>query len=89
MSGGLLYSDIVGTCYHLVQASEAGVLNEASKLDDELRIVEIFGKSFVNVDTTSKSGIERAIKLGFIESGYADIVFFSTNYCSFIFIQRK
>jgi len=85
-----IFLDIVRTCYHLVQASEAGVLNEVSKLDDELWIVNIYGESFVNVDTTSTSGIERAIKLGFIETGYADIVFSpQITAASFLFNEKN
>lgn len=76
MSGGLLYADIVGTCYHLIQASEVGASRGVNANDkDGLRIVEIFGDSFVNVDTTTNSGIERAYSLRLAESGLADIVF--------------
>merc|ERR1712183_838313 len=73
MSGSLLFIDVMGSCLQLVQASEVGVLGNYGE-DTELKIVEIFGDSFVNVDTTTSDGIKRAVSLGLAESGMADVV---------------
>ena len=40
----------------------------------ELQVVEIFGDSFVNVDTTTSEGITRAVSLGLAESGLTDVI---------------
>jgi len=73
MSGSLLFTDVMGSCLQLVQASEVGVLGNYGE-ETELKIVEIFGDSFINVDTTTSEGIKRAVSLGLAESDMADVV---------------
>jgi len=74
MSGGTMYADVLGSCLHLVQASEVGGMGGHAN-DTALMTVEIFGESFVNVDVTTSAGIAKAIRLNLAKSGLADVVF--------------
>jgi len=73
LSGETIAHCIFGVCYHLTRACEYGlqqpVFNEYS--------LETFVKDgirFVNVDTTSKVGLQRGKKLKLVESRMADVI---------------
>jgi hypothetical protein len=81
-AGGSTVKDVVGSCLRMVMASEFGVTDGHDK-DTEIAIVypKVPGGTgaedrspFVNVDTTSVAGIDRAAKMGFADSGLAGCV---------------
>ena len=68
-------------CYGLIEASRvAGDMGDDNS-NDPLSVFEPWpGRKFVNVDTTSLPDLSRARRLGFAESGLADVVFFHSNF---------
>ncbi len=63
-SGGQSIKDIVGTCMGKIQANEVGVRDGHDK-DTALQQVMIDGGRYINVDTTTVEGLQRAASLGF------------------------
>lgn len=72
-AGGSTLKDVVGKCLKLVQSSEVGV-REGHGSDPKLAVLEVQESRYVNVDTTTVPGIQRAVDLGLSESGLADVV---------------
>jgi len=72
-SGGQTIKDVVGLCLQKVQANSVGI-REGHELDTTLQVVTIDNARYVNVDTTSKEGIDRAALMGFSSSQMADLV---------------
>jgi len=80
-SGGSTVKDIMGSCHRFVMATEAGIRNGHDN-DTVLAIVKVVGKEgerdgstpFVNVDTTSVEGIQRAKTLGLAQCGLAKVI---------------
>jgi len=75
-SGGTTIKDAAGMCLGKVEASESGVL-DGHRADQALQKVHISGGSidYVNVDTTTSQGIQRAISMGLVESAMSDAIF--------------
>jgi hypothetical protein len=74
-AGGTTMQDLTAFCLHLVTASEVGVTHGHDH-DTKIRTMSMEGgATFVNVDTTSKEGLDRAQHLGFVDAELADIVF--------------
>lgn len=63
-SGGQTIKEVVGLCLHKVQASEVGI-REGHATDTQLRLVTIDNSQYVNIDTTTREGIQRAAMMGF------------------------
>eukprot|EP00957_Ditylum_brightwellii_P041899 3173272-Ditylum_brightwellii.AAC.1 len=84
-SGGSSVKDIMGACHRFVMASHNGV-NDGHDKDTELAVVYIPGltgpgkSAYVNVDTTSVEGMQRAKEMGFAGSGLADATVVSRLY---------
>mmetsp|Transcript_7837 Transcript_7837/g.11970 ORF Transcript_7837/g.11970 Transcript_7837/m.11970 type:complete len:643 (-) Transcript_7837:175-2103(-) len=79
-AGGSTIKDTIGGCHRKIWASEFGVTDGHDK-DTEIAVVYPAGgeagldrSPFVNVDTTTVAGIERAKQMGFADSGLADAV---------------
>jgi len=75
-SGGTTVKDYIGTCFDMVMAttSRVGITQELMNAD-ELEVVRMpSGRSYVNVDMTSTTGITRAKELGLASSGLTDII---------------
>mmetsp|Transcript_17414 Transcript_17414/g.26347 ORF Transcript_17414/g.26347 Transcript_17414/m.26347 type:complete len:473 (-) Transcript_17414:1225-2643(-) len=72
-NGGQTIKDIVGLCLEKVQASEVGI-REGHQDDKELQTVTIDNIKYINVDTSSKEGIERAAVMGFEQQQMAEMV---------------
>mmetsp|Transcript_17249 Transcript_17249/g.21078 ORF Transcript_17249/g.21078 Transcript_17249/m.21078 type:complete len:599 (+) Transcript_17249:157-1953(+) len=79
-AGGSTIKDIIGTCHRFIMATEAGVTDGHGD-DVEIAVVYPGGgpagqdrSPFVNVDTTTVAGIQRAQQMGFADSGLADAV---------------
>ena len=72
-SGGSTVKTLLGKCLRLVQASEVGA-RDGHDTDSQLSVLEVNESRFVNVDTTTVSGIQRAIDLGLTLSGHADVI---------------
>ncbi|KAL7538202.1 hypothetical protein ACHAWF_006016 [Thalassiosira exigua] len=72
-AGGSTIKSIVGRCLDLVQSSEVGV-RDGRGSDPKLEVVEVSESRYVNVDTTTVPGIQRAVDLGLARSGLADVV---------------
>lgn len=71
-TGGTTTKNILGACYHKILASEAGIKGHAS--DKELAVVKGYGDSlFVNIDSTTSEGIQRAHDMGFADAHLADL----------------
>ncbi len=72
-SGGQTIKDIVGKCLHQTLASEVGV-REGHGQDESLQLVKFNGANYVNVDTTSIQGLNRAATMGLAASGLSDMI---------------
>merc|ERR1712151_604771 len=71
-TGGTTIKNILGVCYRKVLASEAGIKGHAN--DKELSVVKGYGDSlFVNIDSTTSEGIQRAYDMGFADAHLADL----------------
>mmetsp|Transcript_779 Transcript_779/g.1530 ORF Transcript_779/g.1530 Transcript_779/m.1530 type:complete len:1025 (+) Transcript_779:524-3598(+) len=73
-SGGGTVNDVLGSCLKLTLAADAGA-SEGHGHEDSLKKVT-FARSvtYVNVDTSTHQGIERAKKLNLASSGLVDVV---------------
>ena len=72
-AGGSTVKEVVGNCLKLVQASDVGVRDGHGE-DPVLQVLDIKESRYVNVDTTTVPGIQRAAALGLSSSGLADVV---------------
>ena len=72
-AGGSTVKEVVGKCLGLVQASDVGV-RDGHGDDPVLQVRDIKESRYVNVDTTTVPGIQRAASLGLSSSGLADVV---------------
>ena len=89
-SGGQTVKDIVGLCLNKIQASEVGV-RDGHGSETQLSTVEIDNVHYVNVDTTTKEGIERAAMMGFAGSQMAEMVTSSyfLNVARYLFSEER
>lgn len=80
-AGGSSMRDLMGACHRFVQATERGVA-DGHIFDTEIAVVyptvpgapEIALSPFVNIDSSTVAGIQRAKSLGFADSHLADVV---------------
>jgi len=72
-AGGATVKAVIGKCLKLVQSSEVGV-RDGHGSDPQLSVLDVFESKYVNVDTTTIPGIQRAVDLGLAESALADVV---------------
>merc|ERR1740124_30473 len=73
-AGESIAESVFSKCHFLIQACEHG-LKQPDYNDETLQVFEILsGELYVNVDTTTKHGIQRAKKLQLAEKGIADIM---------------
>jgi len=66
-SAGSTMKAIMGECFSLVSACEVGV-RDGHANDPELDVIEIDGSKYINVDTSSIDGIDRASLLNLVTS---------------------
>ena len=72
-AGGSTMKEIIGKCLTLVQSSDVGV-RDGHGTDPVLAVLEVGNSKYVNVDTTTIPGIQRAVDLGLSNSGLANVV---------------
>mmetsp|Transcript_2864 Transcript_2864/g.6366 ORF Transcript_2864/g.6366 Transcript_2864/m.6366 type:complete len:478 (-) Transcript_2864:145-1578(-) len=72
-AGGSTVKAVIGKCLKLVQSSEVGV-RDGHGSDPQLSVLDVSESKYVNVDTTTIPGIQRAVDLGLAESALADVV---------------
>lgn len=72
-SGGQTVKEIAGLCFSKIQASEVGI-RQGHGSDTQLQLVTIDDSQYVNVDTTTQKGIQRAAMMGFSQTPMADLV---------------
>ena len=79
-AGGSSVKDNIGSCHRFTMATEHGV-TDGHDQDTEIAVVYPAGgppgsdrSPFVNVDTTTVAGIQRAKEMGFADAGLADAV---------------
>eukprot|EP00566_Odontella_aurita_P011532 CAMPEP_0113538618 /NCGR_PEP_ID=MMETSP0015_2-20120614/7467_1 /TAXON_ID=2838 /ORGANISM="Odontella" /LENGTH=415 /DNA_ID=CAMNT_0000438215 /DNA_START=12 /DNA_END=1259 /DNA_ORIENTATION=- /assembly_acc=CAM_ASM_000160 len=72
-AGGTSVKSVLTFCLDLTVASNFGVM-KGHDLDTEIGVMQAGGHSYVNVDTISWPGIDRAAELGLAESSLADVV---------------
>jgi len=72
-SGGSTVKDMLGKCMRLVQSSEVGV-RDGHDRDTTLQVLTVQENKYVNVDTTTIPGIQRAVDLGLAQSGMSDLI---------------
>ncbi|KAL3807491.1 hypothetical protein ACHAXA_003982 [Cyclostephanos tholiformis] len=72
-SGESIAERVFAVCHDLVQASEFG-LRQHDYNEDRLETFVLDDARYVNVDTTTDEGIERASRLGLAQSRLADVV---------------
>eukprot|EP00586_Coscinodiscus_wailesii_P008895 CAMPEP_0172522212 /NCGR_PEP_ID=MMETSP1066-20121228/293000_1 /TAXON_ID=671091 /ORGANISM="Coscinodiscus wailesii, Strain CCMP2513" /LENGTH=587 /DNA_ID=CAMNT_0013305195 /DNA_START=52 /DNA_END=1815 /DNA_ORIENTATION=+ len=71
-SAGTFVKSYLGSCYGKVLADAISVQEQVS--GKEIKIIESKGNNkFVNIDTSSIAGIQRAYKIGFAENNLADV----------------
>lgn len=63
----------MSSCIGLVLASDVGA-RDGHGSDPNLQVIETPVGSYVNVDTNSQAGLERAIELKLLDSGLVDVV---------------
>ena len=73
-SGGGLTNDVLGSCLHLTLAADAGEVEGESGVE-MLKVLHFaHDVNYVNVDTSTLKGIQRAQDLNLVPSGLADAV---------------
>lgn len=72
-AGGSTIKDMLGKCMRLVQASEVGV-RDGHDQDTALQVLTVQENKYVNVDTTTIPGIQRAVDMGLARSGMSDLI---------------
>jgi hypothetical protein len=72
-AGGTTVSDLLASCLQLTVAAEVGILG-GHDMDTRLESVDVEGLSYVNVDTTTIRGIQRAQEMGFANAQPASVV---------------
>ena len=72
-SGGTSVKHMYSDCYNLVEACESGT-SEGHDKDITLRVVQVNGYRYVNVDTTTSKGIQRASRFNVVASRQAQMV---------------
>jgi len=72
-AGGSTMKDIIGKCLKLVQSSEVGVRDGHDK-DPLLQVLDVKESKYVNVDTTTVPGIQRAVDMGLAAAGMTDVI---------------
>jgi hypothetical protein len=73
-SGGGTVNDILGSCLHLTLAADAGG-SEGQSGVEMLKVLHFSHEvNYVNVDTSTVKGIQRAQDLNLVPSGLADVV---------------
>ena len=73
-SGGTMVQTLCGHCFHLTIA--ASTTSSISTDSYHLRIVNVGNEKYVGVDLSTIAGVERASKLGLIESKMLSMYFF-------------
>lgn len=71
LAGALVAADSWGSCLGFILASDVGRVAQGN---DKLKIVQVFGRSYVNVDTTTNEGIAHSQKMNLVPSGLADAI---------------
>ena len=71
LAGALVAADSWGSCLGFIFATDVGKMAQSN---DTLKTVQVFGRSYVNVDTTSYEGIAHAQKMNLVPSGLADAI---------------
>lgn len=73
-TGGGTVNDILGSCLHLTLAADAGGSEGPSEVE-MLKVLHFSHEvNYVNVDTSTLKGIQRAQDLNLVPSGLADVV---------------
>jgi len=72
-SGGSTLLEIMSSCIGLVLASDVGA-RDGHGNDPTLQVIETPAGSYVNVNTNTQDGLERAIELKLLDSGLVDVV---------------
>jgi len=72
-AGGSTIKSIIGKCLKLVQSSEVGV-RDGHDQDTALQVVDVQESKYMNVDTTTIPGIQRAVDLGLSTSGLTNVI---------------
>jgi len=74
LSGGEKVKEILKSCMLTVIASEAGGISDEHTSETFLKTFDLQGRKFVNVDVSSKEGIERAKSRALTQSGMAEVI---------------
>ena len=72
-TGVNLMDMLLGQCLNLIQAGRLDSSDDLTK--DRISMVFLDGRKYVNVDTTTSSGIDRAYSLGLVSSDMADLIY--------------
>eukprot|EP00957_Ditylum_brightwellii_P179332 13661712-Ditylum_brightwellii.AAC.1 len=80
-TGGSTLKDIIADCHFKVVANEEGIADghdqDMVSSCQDLQLVDVGGHGrakYVNVDTTTIEGIDRAVQLGLVRSNLADVI---------------
>lgn len=73
-TGANMLDMVLGQCLNLVQASKAQ-LTDLTHQDASISLILSNGRKYVNVDTTTSGGLDKAFTLGLVTSGLADVIY--------------
>ena len=71
LAGATIAAENWGSCLGFTVASDVGRFHTS----DTLRVVQVYGMNFVNVDTSTVDGIHHAANLTVVPSGLPDVLF--------------
>jgi hypothetical protein len=74
-TGANMLDLLLGQCLNLIQASNAVALSDLATENDQISLIWSNGRKYVNVDTTTTIGIDRAYAIGLVTSGVPDVIY--------------
>ena len=73
-TGAAMMDMLLGNCLNMIQASNSD-LTELTNQNDQISMIYSNGRKYVNVDTTTRFGIDRAYSMKLVDSGIADVIY--------------
>lgn len=73
-TGTAMMDMLLGNCLNMIQASNSD-LEGLTNQNDQISMIYSQGRKYVNVDTTTRFGIDRAYSMELVDSGIADVIY--------------
>lgn len=89
VTGANMLDMMLGQCLNFIQASNAD-FSEITRQNDQISVFWSNGRKYVNVDTTTTTGIDRAYSMRLVPFGVADVIYSPLLHdASSLFSQRN